>query len=490
MQISKASENLIRLEKDKYVNIRFHYHNEDLLKSIDAFFSRLLAKYDMIYLLDYVVTIMRELIANAVKANAKRYYFKKLNIDINDPGKYADSIINFKKEILGTNTIERELEKTDYETVVTIELLSDAIQVSVVNNSSIHPVELERINLRINKAKLYNDFTDAYDEIYDETEGAGLGIVLTILLLKNTGMGENSFSISTDGKTTRAKYFIPNELRPKIITTSIKKQILDEVEGLPSFSQNILEVLRLCKDRKTEIKKIVDKIIVDPALTSDILKLSNSAGFFIGKRVEQITEAIIIIGLANLYDLVLVSSTRSLLERRYSKFHEIWAHCTKTANYSKYINQKFGKGKNTEYAYLSGLLHDLGKLILLATDSKFSEWISELTKNRKLRTSTVLEEVSLGISHSNIGELMAKKWNFPDYLVEAIKYHHSPLEAQEKYRDFIFPTYLANMLCEFETGKYNFYYLEETILEKYRLYSPNDVENLHKELKQNCNGKI
>jgi putative nucleotidyltransferase with HDIG domain len=490
MQILKASEILIRLEKDKNINIRFHYHNEDVLKSIDALFSKLLAKIDLIYLLDYIVTIMRELIANAVKANAKRYYFKKFDIDINNPEKYSNGIINFRNEIIGTNTLEKELEKTNYETVVTIELLNDAIQVSVVNNSSIHPVELERINLRINKAKQYNDFSDAYEEIYDETEGAGLGIVLTILLLKNTGMGENSFTITTDGKTTRAKYIIPYELRPRIITTSIKKQILEEVDGLPSFNQNILELLRLCKNRETEIKQIVEKIIVDPALTIDILKLSNSAGFFVGKRVEQITEAIIIIGFSNLYDLVLVSSTRSLLEKRYSKFHEIWAHCTKAANYAKYIAQKSGNIKNAEYAYLSGLLHDLGKLILLATDSKFSTWISDLTRNRKLRSSTVLEEVSLGISHSTIGELMAKKWNFPDYLIEAIKYHHSPLEAQEQFKEYIYPTYLANMLCEFETGKYNFYYLEETVLEKYKLYSQNDVDDLHKELKQNCNGKV
>ena len=265
---------------------------------------------------------------------------------------------------------------------------------------------------------------------------------------------------------------------------------MEEVEGLPSFNHNILELLRLCKDKEAELRQIVDKIIIDPALTSDILKLANSAGFFVGKRVEQISEAIIIIGFTNLYDLILVSSTRSILEKRYTKFHEIWAHCTKTADYAKYIAQKFGNARDAEHAYLGGLLHDLGKLILLATDSKFSNWISELTKNRKLRTSTVLEEVALGISHSTIGEMIAKKWNFPDYLVEVIKYHHSPLEADEKFKEFIFPTYLANMLCEFETGKYNFYYLEETILEKYKLLSQKNVEDLHKALKQSHNGKI
>ena len=112
--MQKASEILSQLEKDKKAVILFHYHNEDLLKSIDAMFSKLLAKIDMIYLLDYIITILREIITNAVKANAKRYYFKKLNIDINNPQKYAEGIKNFKREIIGTNTVEKELEKTDY----------------------------------------------------------------------------------------------------------------------------------------------------------------------------------------------------------------------------------------------------------------------------------------------------------------------------------------------------------------------------------------
>ena len=73
-----SSEILAELEKTKKVNISFHYHSESLLKSIDAFFSKLLAKIDMIYLLDSIVTILREIIANAIKANAKRYYFKKI----------------------------------------------------------------------------------------------------------------------------------------------------------------------------------------------------------------------------------------------------------------------------------------------------------------------------------------------------------------------------------------------------------------------------
>lgn len=485
MQTLKTNEILSQLDKEKKVVISFHYHTETFLKSIDAIFSRLLAKIDLIYLLDSIVTILREIIANAVKANLKRYYFKKLNIDINNPEKYSEAIKNFKMKVIGRDTIEQEMLNTDYRAVLKIEMNKDKVNIMVENNASIHPEELKRINLRIQKGKTYSDFTEAYDEIFDETEGAGLGIVLTILLLKNTGIGEDSFSITGNEKTTLAKFHVPYKLKPEPITTKIKEQIINEVDGLPSFNQNILELLRLCKDPDSTIETLVEKIITDPALTSDILKLSNSAGFFMTKRIESINEAILIIGLSNLHDLLLVTSTRSILEKRYNKFSEIWNHCTKTADYAKQIAQKFGNIRKSEYAYLGGLLHDLGKLVLLATDNKFTSWISELTQNRKIRSSTVLEEVALGISHSTIGELMAKKWNFPDYLKDAIKYHHSPLEANDKFKEFIFPVYLANMLCGFEIGKYNYYYLEETVLEKYKLSSKKDVEDLHKILKDN-----
>ncbi|MFH0974289.1 MAG: HDOD domain-containing protein [Spirochaetota bacterium] len=484
MQNIKPSDLLSLLDKEKTVSIKFPFHNETLLKSIDAFFSKVLAKIDMIYLLDSVVTILREIIANAVKANAKRYYFLKLKLDINNQEKYSNAIKNFRKEVIGTDTIEKELESTDFRAILSVAMTDDGVKVMVENNVPIHAVEMERINIRMKKAREYKDFTEAYEEIYDETEGAGLGIVLSILLLKNTGMGESAFNISTDGKTTQAKFEIPYELKPKVITTQIKKQIISEVDGLPSFNQNIVELLRLCKDPESTIEQVVGKIISDPALTSEILKLANSAGFFLGKRVEHINEAVLIIGFSNLHDLLLVTGTRSILEKRYTKFKEIWNHCTKTADYARYIAQKFGKSKTVEFAYLGGLLHDLGKLVLLAADSKFTAWISDLTKDRKIRTSTILEEVSLGISHSTIGELMAKKWNFPEYLVDAIKFHHSPLEANDKFKEFIFPVYLGNMLAEFESGKYNYYYLEESVLEKYQLRTQKDVDDLHKELKE------
>jgi HD-like signal output (HDOD) protein len=100
-----------------------------------------------------------------------------------------------------------------------------------------------------------------------------------------------------------------------------------------------------------------------------------------------------------------------------------------------------------------------------------------------MRTSTVLEEASLGISHSTIGRMIAEKWNFHDSIKETIAYHHSPKLASENNIDIVFLTYLANSLCLIEDGKFDFYYLEEDVMKRYGLDNEEKFKTLHESIK-------
>ncbi|MFW5770881.1 MAG: HDOD domain-containing protein, partial [Spirochaetota bacterium] len=118
-----------------------------------------------------------------------------------------------------------------------------------------------------------------------------------------------------------------------------------------------------------------------------------------------------------------------------------------------------------------------------------TNWIADLVADRKMRTSTVMEEVSIGISHSTIGELIAKKWQLPDYLVTSIRYHHTPLEANTEFSEQVRVTYLANMLCGVENRKYQYYYIEESILQHFKLSDEEDLKVFHQRLKDLYNGQ-
>ncbi|HDP80431.1 MAG TPA: HDOD domain-containing protein [Spirochaetes bacterium] len=484
MATPETTEVTSKIFKGEPFSFSFHYLSENVTRFINALFAKILAKMDRVFLLDMFITIIREVSMNAVKANAKRVYFQGRNLNIEDPSQYEQGIELFKKNIVGQfESIEPDLKKSSYRVVFTIRMSSDYLAISIVNNAAIHPRELDRIKMRMDKARQYEDFTDAYDEIYDDSEGAGLGIVLTTLLLKNSGIGADNYRIETDGVSTTTSLLVPEELRPKEVTSKIKEQILNEVAGIPTFPEHIMTLQRLCNDPEASIAVISEKIMLDPALTTDVLKLSNSAGFVPGKRIETISDAVKTIGLKNLNALLLTSGARSILDKRYSRFEQIWEHCNHTAFYARQLAMRYRLGKIVENTFLAGLLHDLGKIIMLSTNQKLTNWVSDVVRDHKIRTSTVMEEISIGISHSALGGLIAEKWEFPEYLCETIRHHHSPLNAADNHRDMVFVTYVANMMCGIESRKYSFSYLEQEVLERFNLTDENEFNRIHTDFK-------
>ncbi len=472
-----------RIEKRQPIKLSFRYVNEKVLMVLNSIVARILAKQDQVFLLNSTVTILREVIINALKANAKRIFFIKNQLDITNNAAYTTGMNKFKKEVIGEfESVEEDLKRSDFYVHITFQYDDKAVQIMVENNSPILPVELERINFRIDKALKYNDFSEAYAEIEDDSEGAGLGIVLTILLLKNMGINPKSYRISKEGNNTRTSLSIPSVLQSGEITTKVKTKILNEIEGIPTFPENIMLLQRLCNDPDSSIDQIVKRLKLDPALSTDVIKLSNSAGIAPHKRIEDIKTAVVTIGMKNLNAILVASNARRILNERYTSFELIWEHCNRVAFYARNIALSLHQTGIIENVYMAGLLHDLGKIILLATDKKLVRKIAEIVNNRKI-TTTTMEEISIGISHSAIGSLIAQKWNFPDYLVESIAYHHSPLNGSDKYRDVVFTIYLANMMAGIEDRRYTNYYIEETVLERYGLLDLNKFKSFHDRLK-------
>ncbi len=473
-----------KIEQNEPIIIRFNYAEPELLMFMNSILAKMLAKIDHQYLLNSAITILREIVVNAIKANSKRVYFIKNGLDIQNPEQYEKGMMLFKKNVIGEfDAIKDDMEKSDYFVELDVNLTKDDLLIRVSNNCPIMPEELERINFRIDKAKKYNDFSEAYEEVDDDTEGAGLGIVLTILFLKNMGINPDSYKITSNKGLTQTFITIPKDLKPVEVTSKLKTHIVDEIEGVPTFPDNIIQLQRLCLNPQSSIDDITKRISMDPALVTDVLKLSNSAGFIQGKRIDSISTAVMTIGLKNVNAILTASNARRILSQRYKHYEQIWIHCNKTAFYARTIALTAKMTAQVENAFLAGLLHDLGKIILLATDMNLVEKISGIVKERKMITSTVMEEISIGVSHSEIGGLIALKWKFPEYLVDAISYHHAPLSASPDNRDLLFAVYLANMLCGIEDRKYNYFYIEEEVLERFNILDEIKFKDFHEKMK-------
>jgi HD-like signal output (HDOD) protein len=485
MQLAKTSELSGQVLKGEPVKLTFHYNSKEINRFLNSLLTKILSRSDMLYLQGAVENVLREMVVNAVKANSKRVFFKKINRNITDPSHYEEGMNSFKSFLEESiSELPVELKRNGFKVELFLKKDASGYRIIVRNNAGLLPFEQERIKTRVNKAKEYTDFSDIYMDTADDQEGEGLGIPLTIFFLKNSGIGETSFSIVSDGSITQSAFTIPFKTVHAEVSDVIENRIVDEVRDLPTFPEHIIELQAMCRNEEITIGELADKISLDPSLTASVLKLSNSAGFVTTKKIETVVEAVKIIGLKNLNSILIASSARKILDERFSSFRDIWTHCNKAAFYSRLLVQRHGLNRISDMVFIAAMLHDLGKIILLSTNKELTEQIEKISASRQMRTSTVLEEVSMGISHSTIGRMIAEKWNFPEYIIEAISYHHSPLKAGETNRDIIFITYLANSLCLIEERKFDYFYLENEVLQRFSLLSEERFNEMHEEFKQ------
>jgi len=159
---------------------------------------------------DNVVYCIQELVVNAKKANTKRAYFSHRGLDLNDMTDYKKGMASFKDDTLNNIDYYLELQRQQGLYIKLILQLKDkVITIEVRNNASITLTELERIRSRIIKAKECDELEEAIVQVLDDSEGAGLGLVMLVIMLKKLGLGTNAFDILRTNDETIARIVIP-----------------------------------------------------------------------------------------------------------------------------------------------------------------------------------------------------------------------------------------------------------------------------------------
>jgi hypothetical protein len=162
------------------------------------------------HLKDNVVYCIQELVVNAKKANTKRAYFSDRGLDVHNSKDYEKGMETFKEETLKNIDYFLEIQRQQglYIKLV-LQLKDDALTIEVRNNASITMDELERIRSRIIKAKECDELEEAIVQVLDDSEGAGLGLVMLVIMLKKLGLGTDAFDILRSNDETIARILIP-----------------------------------------------------------------------------------------------------------------------------------------------------------------------------------------------------------------------------------------------------------------------------------------
>jgi putative nucleotidyltransferase with HDIG domain len=216
-----------------------------------------------------------------------------------------------------------------------------------------------------------------------------------------------------------------------------KKEILEKLfsadRQLPTLPVILDKLNEMLKNPMTSNKKIADLITKDPAMVTKILKLSNSAMYSKRQKITNLANAITFLGIEKLKTLILQISLVKVFTFSSDGIPEFsittfWEHSLGTAYFANLMVDKLKLPKSDNY-YIAGLLHDIGKLVIYQFyPEKFTEIIHKQINENLIDTQA--EEEILGVNHNDIGEFLAKKWNFNEEIINVIKSHHDANTSQ------------------------------------------------------------
>lgn len=214
------------------------------------------------------------------------------------------------------------------------------------------------------------------------------------------------------------------------------QDIVQSVASLRPIPSNVTRILTEIEKKDVTIDGLAGLIGLDQALAALVLQMSNSVSLGYSRTCSTIYEAIMLIGLGRLKSILLTSSATGLMKRSLSGYRqgagELWHHSLVTGVASEWLAQTL-RYPNPEEAYISGLLHDIGKLLLdQVVLTNYNSIVDAV--QRYHAPLWQVEEKLIGIDHATVGGLIAEHWNFPVSLVDAIRYHHVPSFARVNQR--------------------------------------------------------
>ena len=218
---------------------------------------------------------------------------------------------------------------------------------------------------------------------------------------------------------------------PKAVAERIKNILgISELETMPA---NAAKAFQLASDPASTSADFVGVIEMDEALSARVVRIANSVYFFRGQEATDIEKAVAVIGLNELRCLLSASMLKSMLTGKGALREQAWANAVGTAiacrSLAHHTNISDGE------AFLCGLVHDIGKLILIHRGGReYEKVLTALQEGDK--TFIEAEEEVFETNHAEVGKWAAEKWHFPQVAIDSIANHHSawPSNDSDKFK--------------------------------------------------------
>jgi putative nucleotidyltransferase with HDIG domain len=205
--------------------------------------------------------------------------------------------------------------------------------------------------------------------------------------------------------------------------------IVGKLQDLPSLPAVVMELLTSIDQEDVDISVLARKVSHDQALTAKTLRMANSSSYGLQVKVTTVQQAITFLGFQTTRNLITAAAVTGCFSAgQCAGFDDkaFWRHSIATAACARVLARRMRF--NQDYAFTAGLLHDIGRLVLVST---YPDRYAEVVAWRAAHDTELIEaeRAVLGVDHVMAGVALAQHWNFSDTMRQAIAWHHEPERA-------------------------------------------------------------
>ncbi|KJR99465.1 MAG: hypothetical protein VR65_15885 [Desulfobulbaceae bacterium BRH_c16a] len=220
-----------------------------------------------------------------------------------------------------------------------------------------------------------------------------------------------------------------------------------QIDAFPALPATVGKVMAVTADPESSANDLMQAILPDQAMCTAILKVANSAFFGIPREVSTIERAVVVLGYEEIRNIVLGKAIFASFPKMNSESRAtvgvFWEHAFTCGLAAKIIGEQLHLSPSE--LFISGLIHDIGKLAMFMAFPKDYPILRGLTGSSHY-SNTAEEEQTFAVCHDQVGLQLAEKWLLPKQLAMAIGYHHKPQEAQA-YRQYPLIVQVADILA-------------------------------------------
>ncbi len=210
------------------------------------------------------------------------------------------------------------------------------------------------------------------------------------------------------------------------------RKIAAAIKSFPGMPGTAVKLLGLIDDPAMRVSQIEEILRQDPGLTANVLRLANSAYFGIPSKIGSIRQAVILLGLKRLIQMVIAACVSAIMDKPVPGYDlspgELWRHSIAVSVAAEGLVKEL-KVEAAEEIFTAALLHDVGKLVLgefvkddfKKIENAVSEWVS----------FEEAETMVLGTNHAEVGAQILTRWSLPVEIVNAVQWHHKPEESDQ-----------------------------------------------------------